>query len=180
MTDSAEHQDQAREPLHSQEQESDRDITADDDDYDDEVLPEEEIHNDCRCAECCRNLIIERDLEDAEREPQIRVKGAPIYTPAELTGTGQKELEGYLLNSKDNGYACTFLDQTSNLCSIYPTRPWACRVFDCEGEGREQLIQLDVLPLTSSDSTPSTHAARLRKAPGTVDHSQDTKQPPSR
>ena len=125
-------------------------------------------------------FIIEADLEAAVREPQIREKGAPIYTPAELTGTGQKELEGYLLNSRDNGYACTFLEQTSNLCSIYPTRPWACRVFDCDGEGHEQLVQLDVLPRTSSDATPSTHAARLGKAPGTADHSQDTKQSPSR
>jgi Fe-S-cluster containining protein len=77
-----------------------------------------EVHNDCRCGDCCRHLIIEVSTEDAEREPRIKEKGPPIYLPAELTGTGQKELEGYLLNSSENGTACAFLDRATNLCGI--------------------------------------------------------------
>lgn len=83
-------------------------------------------------------------LQDAEREPRIREFGSPIYTPAELTGTGQRELEGFLLNGKD--VACVFLDQETNLCTIYETRPLGCRLFDCQGEGRDQLIELGILP----------------------------------
>lgn len=103
-----------------------------------------EVKGDCRCAECCRRLIIEVDLEDAEREPKVREKGSPIYTPGELTGTGQRELEGYLLNSQED-LACVFLDRATSLCSIYDTRPLTCRLFDCHGEGREQLIELGIL-----------------------------------
>jgi Fe-S-cluster containining protein len=89
---------------------------------------------------------IDVSTEDAEREPRIKEKGSPIYLPAELTGTGQKELEGHLLNSPENGNACAFLDQETNLCGIHETRPWACRVFDGDGEGKEQLIELGFRP----------------------------------
>ncbi len=97
----------------------------------------------CRCGECCRRLIIEVTVEDARREPKIKEFGSPTYTPAELTKSGKRELEGYLLNGK--GGPCTFLDQERNLCTIYPTRPLICRLFDCDRDGREQLIELGVL-----------------------------------
>jgi Fe-S-cluster containining protein len=99
----------------------------------------------CRCGECCRRLIIEVTLEDAKREPKIKERGSPIFLPAELTESGQRELTGYFLNSADNGHACTFFDRATNLCSIYPTRPLICRLFDCAHEGREQLIELGIL-----------------------------------
>ncbi len=38
-----------------------------------------------------------------------------------------------------------FLDEASNLCTIHETRPLVCRLLDCEGEGREQLIELGVI-----------------------------------
>jgi Fe-S-cluster containining protein len=102
------------------------------------------IHSTCRCGQCCQ-LIVEVSLRDAEREPKIRELGSPIYAPAELTESGKRELDGYLLNTgKDN--ACVFLDQATNLCSIHPTRPLVCRLFDCDGEGRQQLIDLGMLP----------------------------------
>jgi hypothetical protein len=63
-------------------------------------------------------MLIEVDVEDAKREPRIAERGSPIYAPPELTESGKLELEGYLLNDANNGYACTFLDRTSNLCSI--------------------------------------------------------------
>jgi Fe-S-cluster containining protein len=108
-----------------------------------QCLLEEEVINTCRCGQCCRRLIIEVGLEDAEREPRIKERGAPIYTPPELTQSGERELEGYLLNGRD--LACVFLDQETNLCTIHETRPLVCRLFDCEGEGREQLIELGIL-----------------------------------
>lgn len=55
----------------------------------------------------------------------------------------QKELAGYLLNAKDG--PCAFLDRQTNLCTIYDSRPLICRLFDCEGEDRERLIELGIL-----------------------------------
>jgi len=107
-------------------------------------LLDKEIKSPCRCAACCRRLLIEVGLVDAEREPRIKDLGSPVYTPPELTESGQKELEGYLLNGRDD-LACVFLDRQTNLCSIYETRPLVCRLFDCDGEGREQLIELGIL-----------------------------------
>ena len=138
------------------------DVTGPDDD---EEGPGIEVRNDCRCGECCRNLVIEVELDDAEREPRIKERGSPISLPAELTESGRKELAGYLLNSPENGNACTFLDRSTNLCSIYDTRPWVCRVFDCDGEGREQLIQLGVPPGNFTALTPPAHTDRSRSWP---------------
>jgi Fe-S-cluster containining protein len=123
-------------------------LDADEDEFDDDEDLEvgEPTHSDCRCGECCRPLIIEVGLADAEREPEITKRGSPIRVPAELSASGQEELAGYLLNSPVNDNACAFLDQTTNLCSIYDTRPWVCRVFDCDPEGKEQLIQLGIRP----------------------------------
>ena len=104
-------------------------------------LESKAVVNDCRCGVCCR-LLIEVGVEDAEREPLIREKGSPIYLPAEVTESGQKELVGYLLNGQSNEQACAFLDSATNLCQIHATRPLVCRLFDCQGEGREQLIEL--------------------------------------
>jgi Fe-S-cluster containining protein len=129
---------------------------------DDEDNPGVEVHSDCRCGECCRHLIIEAELDDAEGESRIKERGSPIYAPPELTGTGQRELAGYVLNSPDNGFACTFLARSTNLCSIYDTRPWVCRVFDCDREGGEQLVQFGVEPGPTRPVTPPTHAERAR------------------
>jgi hypothetical protein len=86
----------------------------------------------CRCGDCCRRLIIEVTREDARIEPKIREQGSPIYTAPEMTASGKKELQGFLLNSAKNDYACAFLDQATNLCTIHETRPLVCRLFDCE------------------------------------------------
>jgi len=105
------------------------------------------VKSDCKCAECCRRLIIEVLPEDAEREPKIKELGSPIYEDPRLTASGQRELIGYLLNKiTEKSHACVFLDDATNLCQIYDTRPLVCRLFDCAGEGREQLIELGILP----------------------------------
>lgn len=99
----------------------------------------------CRCGKCC-HLIIEVLLEDAEREPKIKELSSPTYTDARLTRSGKREIEGYLLNSKTNDYACAFLDRTTNLCTIYETRPLVCRLFDCDEKNRQDLIELGIRP----------------------------------
>ena len=123
-----------------------------------QCLLEQEVISTCRCAACCRSLLIEVGLEDAEREPKIKEHGSPLYTPPELTESGERELEGYLLNGPD--LACVFLDQATNLCTVYATRPLACRLFDCDGEGREQLIELGIVnrDANSSVAQPPSNA----------------------
>ncbi len=80
----------------------------------------------CRCGLCCEQMIIEVSLLDSEREPKIKEKGSPIF--CDVTGT--KELIGWLLNGNDG--PCVFLDRETRLCTIYATRPLACRVFNCD------------------------------------------------
>ncbi|HLJ95666.1 MAG TPA: hypothetical protein VKU02_20990 [Gemmataceae bacterium] len=67
------------------------------------------------------------DHRDGSGRCQARAEdrrtGSPIYLPPELTESGQRELAGYLLNDAAKGYACTFLDTSSNLCSIYENQP---------------------------------------------------------
>lgn len=87
----------------------------------------EEVTSVCRCGNCCRQLIIETCLQDAELEPRIKERGLPIYASPELTASGERELQGYLLNGKDG--RCVFLDDVSSLCTIHATRPLVCRLF---------------------------------------------------
>src|SRR5450755_4488828 len=107
----------------------DEDFDAEEDDDDEEELKEATCE--CRCGECCRRLLIEVDLEDAEREPKIKELGSPTYTDERLTRSGKRELEGFMLNSHEH-MACVFLDREKNLCTIYETRPLGCRAFDCD------------------------------------------------
>jgi Fe-S-cluster containining protein len=100
------------------------------------------VKSECRCAECCRRLIIEVLPQDAEREPKIRERGSPLL--ASPDENGHREVVGYVLNSRDD-IACVFLDRDTNLCTIHETRPLLCRLFDCDGEGREQLIELGII-----------------------------------
>lgn len=73
-----------------------------------------------RCGACCRHLLLEADLLDAEREPLIAQRGSPLKGPDE-------ELVGYLLNGESPHVQCVFLD--GNRCTIYPTRPNMCVAF---------------------------------------------------
>jgi hypothetical protein len=94
-------------------------------------LLDEAVSNVCRCGNCCRALIIEACLQDAEVEPRIKECGSPIYRGSEFTASGERELQGYVLNGKQGH--CVFLDDASNLCTIYATRPLVCRLFHCDG-----------------------------------------------
>lgn len=125
------------------------DHTLDEDGFHDEeqcyqCLLGKEVKCACRCGECCRSLLIEATVEDAEREPRIAQLGSPIYADARLTTSQERELEGFLLNDRKE-LGCVFLDPQTNLCTIYPTRPLACRLFDCDKASREQLIELGII-----------------------------------
>jgi hypothetical protein len=94
-------------------------------------LLDDVVSNICRCGNCCRALIIEACLQDAEVEPRIKDHGSPLYTGPEFTASGERELQGYILNGAQG--QCVFLDDASNLCTIYATRPLVCRLFQCDG-----------------------------------------------
>jgi hypothetical protein len=115
--------------------------SCDDDDWDGDCLPcvaaAGDVKSDCRCGECCRSLILEALPEDALVEPRIAAE-------CETLRGMYDEMAGYLLNGKDG--PCVFLDRVTNLCTIHDTRPLMCRLFNCDGEGREQLIELGILP----------------------------------
>jgi len=87
--------------------------------------------SECRCGKCCQRLLIEVNLEDARREPKIAEQGSAIFSRFERI-PGKRELEGFFLNSRENDWACTFLDRATNLCQIYDSRPLVCRLFNCD------------------------------------------------
>jgi len=84
----------------------------------------------CRCGDCCRSLILEAEVRDAIREPSIAQECRPLFDIGPDT-------VGYLLNDREQGMACHFLDQSTNLCTIYETRPLMCRVFNCDKEKQD-------------------------------------------
>jgi Fe-S-cluster containining protein len=115
--------------------------SCDDDDSDGDCLPcvaaEEDVQSTCRCGECCRRLILEALPEDALVEPRIKEQCEEIRN---FPG----DEPGYLLNGADG--PCVFLDQATSLCTIYDTRPLMCRLFSCDGDDRNKLIELGILP----------------------------------
>ena len=80
-----------------------------------------------RCGVCCRSLLLEADLLDAEREPLIVQRGGPTKG---LDG----RVESYCLNAEGPDPRCVFL-ANDNRCTIYPTRPNMCVAF---GPGDER------------------------------------------
>lgn len=108
-----------------------------------ECLLKEAVKSTCDCGKCCRHLLIEVLAEDAKREPKIAERGSPILGWPDANG--HRELEGYFLNAREDDMACVFLDLATNKCTIYETRPLLCRLFNCDGVGREQLVELGLL-----------------------------------
>lgn len=107
-----------------------------------ECLLAEEVKCICDCAKCCRHMFIEVLAEDAKREPKIAEKGSPILDDPDENG--HREVIGYMLNSRGEDMACVFLDRETNRCTIHETRPLLCRLFDCDGAGREHLVEIGV------------------------------------
>lgn len=83
------------------------------------------VESECRCGNCCRMLILEADLRDTQREPRIAAECRPLRD----IGT---ETVGYLLNDRRKNMACHFLDEQTNRCTIYESRPLMCRLFSCD------------------------------------------------
>jgi Fe-S-cluster containining protein len=96
---------------------------------------EHSVTCECRCGNCCERLLIEVSVRDALREPRIKVCG-PIYD--DNFGQGPKDLIGYMLNDRDNDFACRFFDRETRRCIIHDTRPLICRVFNCDEEANER------------------------------------------
>ena len=93
-------------PENALEDEFDEDEEEDDEDDEDEENVKEATCE-CRCGECCRRLLIEVDLHDAERAPRIKELGSPTYTDERLTRSGNA-------NSKDS---CSTVTTTWPVCS---------------------------------------------------------------
>lgn len=82
----------------------------------------------CRCGKCCETALVEASFRDAEREPRIAETGTPLMDDMR---TGVTEQVGWMLGRTDGH--CVFFDPENRLCTIYDTRPLACRVFNCDG-----------------------------------------------
>ncbi|MEX1096292.1 MAG: YkgJ family cysteine cluster protein [Planctomycetales bacterium] len=94
----------------------------------------ESICCECRCGRCCEAMLIEASLRDAEREPRLQ-ECSPIYD--DNPDENSRELIGYMLNDKENEFACRFFDRHTRLCTIYDTRPLICRLFNCDTERKK-------------------------------------------
>lgn len=73
-----------------------------------------------QCGACCRNMIIDVSFVDALREPRI----AEVCDPL-------KDVDGYIMACGPT-HPCPFdvpNRQGGSACSIYPTRPHVCVVF---------------------------------------------------
>jgi len=90
--------------------------------------------NEClKCGHCCRTMILEPDEIDVEREPRILEYAEKLKQPYFVDSTGRWDNQ-YLLPSP-----CPFL--LDDKCSIYPTRPNMCVVFEA---GKEMHCALTV------------------------------------
>jgi len=94
---------------------------------------------------CCEAFRVEATPADALREPRIAELGAPVYCQDDGEAG---EVVAYVLNRGGGpGGPCLFLERDAlgrGVCTIYATRPDACRRFDCAGAGAggRQLLTL--------------------------------------
>jgi len=81
-------------------------------------------------AKCCRQRGQVVFMTDDEQERLARLAGTRTIRFREVAEKRDPtHRAGWLLAFVDNGGVCPFLDQSSNLCSIYEDRPLACRRF---------------------------------------------------
>ena len=86
------------------------------------------VHGRCRrCGSCCKSLIVEAYARDVRREPRLLEKSLGGYRPDPNDKDWRSGLKCLILAGP--GEACGFLT-ADNLCSIYATRPEACRQFE--------------------------------------------------
>ncbi len=86
----------------------------------------------CRqCGNCCRAFWIEVSDDDLNREPRLKDRVIPINdVPPNVRGSVGGRGEQWVI-PKTKGNQCPFLigEKNDTLCSIYDTRPDACRNF---------------------------------------------------
>ena len=82
-------------------------------------------------AKCCRTRSARILLSDDEAERLAELAGARTVNFREVAERRDPtHRAGWLLAfAEQPGGVCPFLDQSSNLCSIYEDRPLACRRF---------------------------------------------------
>ena len=93
-----------------------------------------------RCGNCCRSLIVEAYARDLSREPRLLGKSLGPYRPDPNDKDWRMGLKCLILAGP--GKACGFLT-ADNLCSIYATRPDACRQFEPSAENCSRCLVED-------------------------------------
>lgn len=78
-----------------------------------------------KCGYCCMTLILEASYEDGKREPRIFKEGTMLNLDDPL-----EERVWSINGFETKDFPCIFLDQETNLCTIYRTRPQMCRDFE--------------------------------------------------
>lgn len=92
------------------------------------------------CGACCQSLIIEASYHDAMREPKLyEIRSVD----KEKLRTGEHCIMLYDSETK----ACPFLDGTTKLCGIYPTRPACCVLVEPGDAKCQQARNMMGLPL---------------------------------
>ena len=93
----------------------------------------------CRkCGNCCRGLIVEAYISDLRREPRLLERSIGRYRPDPNDEDWRKGLKCLILAVP--GIRCGFLTP-DNLCSIYATRPDACREFEPSPENCSRCLE---------------------------------------
>jgi Fe-S-cluster containining protein len=80
-----------------------------------------------RCGNCCKGLIVEAYIRDLRREPSLVDRSIDRYRPDPNDKDWRNGVKCLILAAP--GVRCGFLTP-ANLCSIYATRPDACRKFE--------------------------------------------------
>ena len=97
------------------------------------------------CGACCRKLIVEADVIDLMREPQLLYADRDFvanYGPEDAIDALQDDVGRCLIIAC--GKQCTFLED--NRCSIYPTRPNVCVALQAGDEQCQEVRKMEELP----------------------------------
>lgn len=94
-----------------------------------------------KCGACCRTLIVEAFFYDCDREPRI-------YQIDGITDRAKfREDERCIILHDQKTRACPFLEDATNHCSIYPTRPVACVMVEAGDAKCQQARKMKGLPM---------------------------------
>ncbi len=103
-------------------------------------LPFEDFKCD-NCGACCRSLIVEAHYYDAMREPKL------YQLDPEIDREKLREGDRCLVLHDRERRCCPFLEDSSNLCTIYETRPVACVLVEPGDAKCQQARKMKGLPM---------------------------------